>query len=55
VLFDVKGYQGAFLVSAIVLFAAAVLALRAGRGFAAASAATSHIPTDALSSPQRAA
>jgi predicted MFS family arabinose efflux permease len=55
VLFDLKGYQGTFFVSAVVLFAAAVLALRAGRGFAAASAATSHVPTDALSLTQRAA
>jgi hypothetical protein len=55
VLFDVKGYQGAFVVSATVLFAAAVLALRTGREFAAESAATSHVPTDALSATQRAA
>jgi predicted MFS family arabinose efflux permease len=55
VLFDLEGYQGTYFVSAVVLFAAAVLGLRAGRGFAAVSASTSHVPADALSLTQRAA
>jgi predicted MFS family arabinose efflux permease len=55
VLLDAGGYQSTFAVSAMVLFAGGFLALIAGRRFAAASVANSHITSDALCGVRQAA